>query len=253
MPNWIMQGLGGMLIFLIALLIVQKGYDLKTSFKNEKPANVIAVSGEGKVSAVPDIATVNIGLLSQGTSAVDVKNQNNEKVNKITAFIKSQGIDDKDIKTSQFNFYPQMDYNQANGTSKISGYQGNQTVTVKVRGVDKSQDILEKILDGSVNNGANQIDGVYFAVENPDDLKQQARKMAIEKAKAKAQELAKEAGLTLGKVVSLSESSGGYDPIMPYASSMGMGGGMMDKSVSPDIQLGSQEISQVMTVTFELK
>jgi uncharacterized protein YggE len=254
MPTWLVTGLGGLLIAFVALLIIQKGHDISSAFKNEKLSNTISVSADGKVTAVPDLATVSVGVLSQGTSAVDVKNQNNEKVNKITAFIKSQGIDEKDIQTSQFNFYPQMDYNSANGVSKITGYQGNQSVTVKVRGVDKSQDILEKILDGVVNNGANQIDGVYFTVEKPDDLKQQARKEAIANAKVKAQELAKEAGLTLGKVVSLSESGSSGYPGIPYASdSFGYGGMMSEKSVAPSVSVGSQEITQTMTVTFELK
>lgn len=252
-PKWIVQGLGGLLIAFVALLIVQKGYDLQQTFKNQKPANTIAVSGEGKVQAVPDLATVTIGVLSQGTTAVDVKNQNNDKVNKVIAYIKAQGVDSKDITTSQFSFYPQQDYN--NGVPKITGYQGNQTVTVKVHGVDKSQDTLNTILDGAVNNGANEIDGVSLSVENPDALQQQARKLAIDNAKSKAQELAQEAGLSLGKVVNIAESSGGYPGPIPYAAnSMAMGmGGVAAKSVAPDIQTGSQEIDETMSVTFEVK
>lgn len=249
-PKWVVQGLGGLLIAFVALLIVQKVYDLQVTFKNQKPANTISVSGDGKVTAVPDLATVNIGVLSQGASAVEVKNQNNNKVNKVIVFIKAQGIDVKDISTSQFSFYPQQDYN--NGSPKITGYQGNQSVTVKVRGVDKDQSVLEKILDGAVNNGANEIDGVNLSVENPDSLQQQARVLAIGKAKAKAQELAKEAGLTLGKVVSIAESNAGYPVPMPYAYGMGGGGGA-EKSIAPNIQPGSQDITETMTVVFEVK
>lgn len=250
LPKWLVQSLGGLLVVFVAILIVQKGMELKNSVSDKKPANTISVSGEGKVSAVPDLAVVNIGVLSQGSSAVDVKNQNNEKVNKVIAYIKEQGIEEKDITTTQFSFYPTQDYN--NGTPKITGYQGNQSVTVKVRGVDKSQTVLEKILDGAVNNGANQINGVNFTLEKPTDLQNQARKLAIADAKAKAQELASEAGLKLGKVVSVSENSGGYPTPMFYGSmAKGMGGDSI--SVAPDIQTGSQEIIQTMTVVFELK
>ena len=253
MPKGIVMALGGLLIVFVALLIVQKGHDIQSSFSNQKPANTISVSGEGKVSAVPDLATVNIGVLSQGTTATEVKNQNNDKVNKVIAFIKSQGIADKDITTTQYSFYPNQDYN--NGTPNITGYQGNQSVTVKVHGVDKDQTILNKILDGVVNNGANQIDGTSLTVEKPTDLQNQARKLAIADAKVKAQELADEAGLKLGKVVSVSESSGGYPGPIPYAmnATYGMGGVAMDKSIAPDVQVGSQEISQTMTVVFEIK
>jgi len=252
-PKWLVQGLGGLLVAFVALLVIQKGHDLQQTFANTKPANTISVSGEGRVAAIADLAMVNIGVLSQGTTAIDVKNQNNDKVNKVVAYIKAQGIDQKDINTSQFSFYPTQDYN--NGTPRITGYQGNQSVTVKVHGVDKDQSVLEKILDGAVNNGANQIDGVSLTVEKPTDLQNQARKLAIADAKAKAQELAAEAGLNLGKVVSISESYGGYPGPLPYAlnSAVGMGGGGDAKSIAPNIQNGSQEISETMTVVFEVK
>ena len=253
LPKWLVGGLGGLLIAFVALLVIQKAHDLQQTFKNAKPANTISVSGEGKVSATPDLAEVTIGVLSQGTTAVDVKNQNNDKVNKVTAFIKAQGIDQKDITTSQFSFYPTQDY--TNGTPKITGYQGNQSVTVKVHGVDKDQTVLEKILDGAVNNGANQINGVNLTVENPTDLQNNARKLAIDDAKKKAQELAAEAGLTLGKVVSISESGGSYPGPIPYAANaaLGMGGAADVKSIAPDIQNGNQDITETMTVTFEVK
>ncbi len=250
LPKWLILSLGGLLVVFIAILIVQKGYDLNTAISNRKPANTISISGEGRVSAVPDLATVTIGVLSQGSTAVDVKNQNNDKVNKVVAFVKSQGIEDKDILTSQYSFYPTQDYN--NGTPKITGYQGNQSITVKVHGVDKSQVVLEKIMDGVVNNGANQINGVNLTIEKPTDLQNEARKLAIADAKIKAEELAKEAGLSLGKIVSISES-GGYPGPISYAydtMAKGIGGGA---SIAPDIQTGSQEILQTMTVVFEIK
>ena len=252
LPKWLVGGLGGLLIAFVALLVIQKAHDIQTTFANAKPANTISVSGMGKVQATPDLATVTIGVLSQGTTAVDVKNQNNDKVNKITAFVKAQGIADKDISTSQFSFYPQQDYN--GGTPKITGYQGNQSVTVKVHGVDKDQTVLGNILDGAVNNGANEIDGVNLTVEDPSALQEQAQEAAITDAKQKAQKLAQAAGLNLGKVVSVSESSGGYPGPIPYAmdSAMGIGGGVA-KSVAPNVQVGSQEIDETMSVTFEVK
>lgn len=250
LPVWVVNGLGGLLMLFVLLLIIQKANDLKNAIPNTKPANTISVSGEGKVTATPDLATVNVGVLSQGTTAVDVKNQNNDKVNKVIAFIKQQGISDKDISTSQYSFYPQQDYN--NGTPRITGYQGNQAVTVKVRGVDKDQSVLEKILDGAVNNGANEINGVNLTVEKPTDLQNEARRLAIADAKKKAQELAREAGLNLGKVVSIAESNVGYPVPMPYALGMG-GGGVAEKSIAPSIEPGSQEITETMTVVFEVK
>jgi hypothetical protein len=259
LPKWLVNGLGGLLIVFIALLVVQQIYNFNQVVKNQKPANTISVSAEGKVTATPDLATVTIGVLSQGTTAVDVKNQNNDKVNKVVAFIKQQGIADKDIATSQFNFYPQQNYGGVmlpNGSKvpTIVGFEGNQTVTVKVHGVDKDQAVLGKILDGAVNNGANEINGVNLSIENPDVLQQQARKLAISNAKTKAQGLAQEAGLTLGKVVSISETNSFYPGPVPYAldSAVGMGGAAV-KSIAPNIQTGSQDITESMSVVFEVK
>lgn len=257
-PNWVVQGLGGLLILFVALLIVQKGYDLRTVIKNPKPANTISVSGEGKVTATPDLATVTIGVLSQGTTAVDVKNQNNDKVSKVIAYVKAQGIDAKDIATSEFSFYPQQNYNTVIVPGKASvptivGYQGNQSITIKVHGVDKDQTVLEKILDGAVNNGANEINGVNLTIENPDLLQQQAQQKAIDNAKQKAAALAKTAGLSLGKVVSVSEA-GAPNTFAPTAYSLNSAmGGAEAKSVAPDVQTGSQEINETMTVVFEVK
>ena len=253
-PKWIVAGLGIMLMVFILLLIVQKSNDLKTSFSNKKPSNTISVSGEGKITASPNLATLTAGVMSQGAVATDVKNENNEKVNKVIAFVKEQGIDSKDIKTENYYLNPNYDYTKS--TPVINGYQISQNVTIKVRGVDQSTDVLNKIMDGVVNNGANQIYGVNLSIENPDDLQQEARKLAIENAKKKAQDLAKTAGLILGKVVEISESSSPYPGPMPYAtmdvSARGMGGGA-EKSIAPNVETGSQEIIETMTVTFEVK
>lgn len=255
LPKWLVNGLGGLLVVFVALLIIQQGYGFSQLMKNQKPVNTISVSADGKVTATPDLATVTIGVLTQGANAQDVKDKNNAKINKITDFIKKQGIDQKDITTSQMYFYPQQDWQS--GTARITGYQGNQTVTVKIRNVDKDQKVLEAVLDGSVNAGANEIQGVNFSFNDPNAMQQQARELAIDNAKQKAQGLAQKAGLTLGKVVSISEmGAGGIQP-MPYSlnSAMGMGGGgvAMEKSIAPDVHPGSQDITESMTVVFEVK
>ena len=95
----------------------------------------MAVSAEGKVQAVPDLATITLGVVSQGSNAADVQDLNSEKINKIIDFVKQQEISKDDISTSQFNIYPQ--YNYKDGRSEIIGYEARQTITIKVRGVDK--------------------------------------------------------------------------------------------------------------------
>lgn len=243
------KAVGGMLALLLLLLVIGKGYDLYQDFSHKNPKNTISVSAEGKVSAVPDLATVNLGVLTQGPTAAAVQDENSKKINKIIEFVKQQGISKDDIATSQFNIYPQQNY-QA-GRSIIIGYQANQTITVKIRGVDKSTEKLGKILDGVTNNGANQINGVSLSFDDPDNLRQQAREQAISKAKEKAGELAKIAGLRLGRVINLSESGNTPGPIPSYVE--GFGGGGLERSVAPNIEPGNQDITASMTVVFEVK
>jgi len=258
LPKWLVSGLGGLLIAFVALLIVQQVYNFNQIVKNQKPANTISVSADGKVTATPDLATVNVGVQTQAATATDAKNQNDQKVNQVIAFIKQQGISSADIQTQQLNLYPQQSYGGimvpggVPSAPKVTGYQANQTVEIKIHGVDRDQSVLEKVLDGSVNNGANEVDGVNFSFDKPDVLQQQAQEQAIANAKVKAQALAQAAGLSLGKVVSVSETAGGYPGPVPYALNSAMSAGAA-KSVAPDIQPGSQDVSESMTVTFEVK
>ena len=235
-PKWLVNGLGGLLITFVALLVVGKAKDLNDVFGNKNPK------------------TVNLGVLTQGSSPAVVQEENSKKINKIIDYVKAQGISKDDISTSQFNIYPQ--YNYDNGRNEIIGYQLNQTITIKVRGVDKGTEQLGKILQGAVTQGANELNGVSLSFDDPDNLRQEARKLAIEKAKQKAQELADAAGITLGKVVSVSESGGGGYPVPYYSDAVGMGGGYGGaevKSVSPNIEPGSQDVVANMTVVFEVK
>lgn len=252
LPGWLIPILGVLLIAFVGLAAVQKGYEVSKNFKPSKPDNTISISAEGKVTATPDVASVNLGVFSQATSASTVQDSNSSKINQVIAFVKQQGIPNEDIVTSQVSIYPQYDY--SGGSNRITGYQANQTVTVKVRGTADLGERVGRILDGATDNGANEVQGVYLSIDDPDELRQEARKKAIAKAKEKAAELAAEAGLTLGKVVSISESGGGY-PIPLYygkdAVTEGRGGAA--PSVAPDIQTGSQEITENVTMVFEIK
>jgi uncharacterized protein YggE len=263
-PKWLVNTLGALLVILVAILIVGQGNSVINTIKNTKPANTIAVSGEGKVTVTPDLATVDIGVMTQGSTAADVTSQNNTKINKVIAFVKSQGIAAADISTSQLSLYPQQSYPVVEpmmvggtpikpSTPTITGYEGDQTITVKVHGVDKDTSVLDKILDGAVINGANEINDVNLSVEDPSSIQQQAQVKAIADAKQKAQALAQEAGLTLGKVVNVSETQPAVFAPMPYALNSAMSAGGGAASVAPNIQTGSQEIDETMTVTFEVK
>lgn len=247
---WVWQTIGYLVIIFLALAVLDKIHVVSENYKNGTPKNTISMSSEGKVSATPDLATVNVGVLVNATTAKAAQQDMTGKANQIIDFVKKLGIDSSDITTANFSVYP--NYNYTNGKNEINGYQANQTVAIKVHGVDKSTDVLGKVLDGAVSNGSNQVQGITFSFNDPDNLKQQARLQAIDKAKQKAQDLAQATGLKLGKITNISEGSYSSPSPMPYA--MGMGGGAADaKSVPSSIEAGSQDVTANITVTFELK
>ena len=249
----ILSILGILLIVFVALAIGERGYNLSKLVSGTKPDNVISVSGTGKVKAVPDVATVSLGVVAQGKDAKEAQNLASDRINKITSFVKGLGVAKEDITTSSANLNPRYDYQ--NGRNDIVGYDSNQTITVKVRGVDKSNETVGKILAGAVDNGANQVYGSQFTIDDPDSLKQEARKLAIEKAKVKARELAEAAGIKLGKVVSVQDGEGSYTvPPIAYATDKGYGiGGGGAEAIAPSVEPGSQDISQTVTLVFEVK
>lgn len=247
LKSWVWQTLGFLLIGFLALLVLDKVHTVVQDFRPTVPQNTIAMSAEGRVTAKPDLATINVGVQTNGDTAKAAQDANNKNISKVIDSIKKLGVTADDIQTSNLSVYPTYDY--ANGKNTINGYQANQTLTVKVRGVDRSTETLNKTLDAAVVSGSNQIQGVSFSVDDPDSFRQAARKQAIDKAKQKAQELADQTGLKLGRIVNISESSANYPVPLPYAMD-GRGGGAAAPS---NIQTGTTDITAEITVTFELK
>ena len=206
--------------------------------------DTISIEAEGKVTALPDIAAVSIGVQTEKTTVSEAQKENTSKMNAIIAKVMSMGVAKEDIKTTSYTIYPQYDY--VNGKQTQRGYQVSQNVDIKIRNLDSIGDVLAAIGD----LGANQVSGVTFTIDDPESLRQQARLKGLEMAKAKAQALAAAAGVKLGKVVGFSESSSSPQPPIYYAKDMaaGLGGG----SASPSVEPGSQDVIVDVTVTYEI-
>ena len=230
------------LIILSIFLLASTAYVSDTATS----ANTVSFSGQGKVMAKPDIAVINASIVTQAATPKAAQNDNSAKSKKVVEFLKKQNIDEKDIKTSSYNIFPQYRYPQFGGQPTITGYQVNQSLEVKIRDLDKVSDVL----DGLVSAGAEQVNNLGLQVEDPEKLKTEARKMAIEDAKNKADELKDEVGIRLGKIVNFMENTGGY-PIPLYAfdkEGRGMGGGG-----GPDVPAGENEIVVSVTITYQIK
>ena len=213
----------------------------------------ITVSGDGKVTVTPDIAMISFSVVTQGKEPETIQEENTEKMNEVISFIKEQGIEPKDIKTSNYNLYPQYDYGRRPDIyppppPKIIGYTLTQTVQVKVRDLGK----VAPILGGLPERGINQIDTVSFDVEDPDEYLNQAREEAFKKARDKADAMAKFNGTRVRRVVTFSESFGGYPIPFLRAEALGKGGDLGGE-LPPVIEPGSQEMTVNVSVTYEIR
>lgn len=202
--------------------------------------NTISVRGEGKVYTKPDVAIVDLSVVSEGKSVNIVQENNTKKVNGIIDFLKDFGIAEKDIKTKNYRIHPRYSYEKGM-VPQIAGYEITQTLEVKIRDMDK----IGEILEGSVGAGANQVSSLGFQVDNDEEFKAQARKLAIEEAKEKAKKLASQLGVKLIKISGFDE---GTDFDYPVLKELGLGGG----AEAPQIEIGENEIVVNVILIYEI-
>src|SRR3989344_2566436 len=190
------------LVFLAIVLIYSLFFGpAKKVSDSLMPAKTITVSAEGKVMASPDIARISFSVVSEGANPKTLADRNNEKINKAIDFIKSQGIDEKDIKTTQYNLSPRYEYDEKTKKTFISGYTLTQTVSIKIRDLKKVGDILA----GLPPLGINQIGSISFEIDDEEKYLAEARSIAFDKAKEKAKEMAEKNNVRLGQVLNFND------------------------------------------------
>jgi uncharacterized protein len=200
------------------------------------------VTGEGKVAATPDKATVMVGVQSQGTTSQDAQDKLNAVINKVSAAIKGVGIDGKDIQTANYNINPNIDYQN---NQRITGYNANTNLTVTIREVDKAN----QVIDAATQAGANQVGGVQFDNADQTKFQDEARQKAVADAKKKAENAARIAGFTLGKLVNYQESFGGAGPRPVFMAAEKA----MDTAAPTQVEPGSNEIVVNVTLSYEIR
>ena len=223
-----------------------------------------SVYGEGKATTIPDIAEFSFSIITEGGKDLGkLQSENTAKANGTIAFLKSNGVEEKDIRTSGYSVEPRYQYFECGprilppgGVSslepcpppEITGYTVRQSVSVKVRDFSVAGDLLS----GVVKEGANSVSGLSFRVDDPEKSRAEAREKAIGKARTKAEAIAKAGGFKVGRLLNLDE---GGSPI-PIFDQYGMGGGAFEKSApsaAPIIEPGSQEISVTINLRYEIR
>lgn len=230
--------------------------------------NTITVQGEGEVFAVPDTATFTFSVVEERETVELAQEVATNKMNDIVKFLEDGGIDEKDVRTIGYNVYPKYEWQRGGATALpaggyagayyppdgkqvIVGYEVSQTVQVKVRDTESAG----KLISGVGSMGASNISGLAFTIDDEDALQAEARRKAIDDARAKARQLAADLDVRLIRVVSFGEN--GY---YPYANrtylAEGLGGATdaaipaMEKAVLP---LGENRIVSNVSVTYEIR
>ncbi len=213
---------------------------------NPPPANTIAVSGNGVAFGTPDIAVASIGVQTRNANPGAAVSENTDKMTGIIDALKALGIDAKDIQTTNFSVYAQQNYD-TNGQPTDITYVADNTVTITVRDLNKVGEALGK----AVAAGANNIYGVNFSVSDQSKLEAEARDKAMADAKARAEQLAKAAGVTLGAPMTISEYTSA--PPVTYAADvkgLGLGGG---SGAPVPVSTGQIQVNLQVSVTYEIK
>ena len=236
------------IVFLVSLTI---WVSIDIQNKITKTENTITVSDTGEIYAKPDLALTTFSVISEEKTVAEALSQNTEKMNAVIDFVKGQGVEDKDLKTTSFNIYPRYEWRegkteippQPQGKRVLVGYEVRQSLEVKIRDLEK----IGAIIEGATGAGANQAGDLQFTIDKEDELKKQARDQAIEKAKTKAKELASQLGVNLVRITDFQESSlvpryyGLEKVTVPGAG-----------EATPQIELGENKIEVTVTITYEI-
>ncbi len=193
------------------LALALAGCEGDTTVTNQ-PADTtgITVSGHGEVDVPPDIGFVDVGVQSTAPNVADAREAAATAATKVIDSIKANGVDSKDVQTTNLSIQPNYDYSRPNEGPKLTGYTVTNTVEAKVRKLDS----LSKVIDDATAAGGNDVrlQGIRFGIDKEDQPKQDAREKAMADAKAKAEQLAQLGGVSLGAPVTISETQNTTNP-----------------------------------------
>jgi len=203
-----------------------------------KQIPMINVSGEGKIKVIPDQAMLSFAIETKGPKAIDVKKENDTKMDAVLKYIKKMNIAKEDFQTQRVTLYPNYDYDK-----KKNSYIAMQSVTVLL----KDLNVYDVMMDGLVDLGINRIDNVEFKSSKMEQLQSDARKLAMKNAKSKAEDFVSVLNQKVGKAMTISDNSQVYYPPRPMYEMKTMA--MADSAGAPKETLAAGEIEIVVNVS----
>jgi uncharacterized protein YggE len=212
----------------------------------DTPPSRIIVSGEGEATVAPDLAVLTLSVMREAKTARAALDANNDAMAAVIAAMKSAGIAERDLQTAGIQISPRYNFpTSPDGSQRaeLVGYQVTNTLSVRVRDIDKTGEILDKAVTLGVNEGG----GISFTNANPAAVITEARKNAVADAIDRAKTLAQAAGVSVGRVIEISEQSSAPQPMPMSAKSFDMA-----RAAVP-LQAGENSYRVQVNVTFEIK
>ena len=243
-------------LFLVALIISYGASglgELRAAIRGGKPLKA-TVSGEGKISAKPDIAKVSASIVVERELLPEAQSEASRRTEALMTALKAENVAERDIRTAGYNIYPQYFYPRpcygsvcpAEERPRIVGYQVRVSYEIKIRDITKSGDTLAKM----VSSGVNEVGGLEFTIDDPEALKAEARSKAVAAARAKAEALAKNLGKRVGRITAFAEGGGGPPVIFAREALDGKGG---FGGEGPAVPPGESEVVVTVSITYELR
>ncbi len=202
----------------------------------------VSVTGEGKVTVVPDEVTINLGVSTEADDAKTAKEENDRAIDAVIKYTKKMGIAEKNVKTQYVSLNKRTKYEE-----KKEFYAAQQTISIKLEDLDK----YEEIMAGLVKQGANTVNGVDFSSSKMEEYKKQARAAAVNDAKKKAQQYAQTLGQSIGRAIAITEN--GSSNYTPRPMMMKMATSEDASAQSETLAPGEMDINQEVSISFELK
>ena len=206
---------------------------------------LLAIAAQGVARGVPDMATINLGVDTEGDTAAAALAANSQAMNSLMRAVRRAGVAERDVQTSNVSVNPQYNYNRDGEPPQLTGYRANNSVSVRVRDVDN----LGRVIDAAVGAGGNTVNGVSFSYQDQDAQLDAARRDAMEEARRLAALYASAAGMELGRIVSISEGTAAPMP-RPMMETRMMAA---NDAAAPPIAAGELETRVTVNVVFELE
>ena len=230
-----------MKLLILAVIFI---FSFSATASAEERIPAISVNGEGVVEVAPDRATISVGVISRDKNAAKVQNDNAKIASEVIRAVSALGIDKKNIRTGNFNFYPY--YRQENNRQIVDGYEANNTVTIIVDDLN----LVSKVIDAALSHGANKVDSLEFGIKDKTKLQNDAIRLAVRDARAKAEVVAAELGKNIIGVLSVSVNSGYISA--PRANKMFMADMKAEQSLATPIESGMLNCSASVHIEFEI-